>query len=79
MVDDDEVIDIESLQRGLGQGQEFVVQEKVDGANVSLHFQEEWNPIIQKRSGIIEMGEKHPQYDVFRFAVLQSCSCLCVE
>jgi len=43
----------------------MVIQEKVDGANVSVHFEQEWTPIPQKRSGIIQSKEK-PQYDVFR-------------
>ncbi len=38
---------------------------KVDGANVGVHFEEEWNPIIQKRSGVLETSEKD-QYNVFR-------------
>jgi hypothetical protein len=42
-----------------------VIQEKVDGANVSIHFEEEWQPILQKRSGVIGQGEK-AQYNVFR-------------
>jgi hypothetical protein len=33
-----------------------VIQEKVDGANVSIHFEEEWQPILQKRSGVIGQG-----------------------
>jgi hypothetical protein len=43
----------------------IVIQEKVDGANVSIHFKSEWDPIIQKRSGVIGQGEK-AQYNVFR-------------
>lgn len=31
------------------------------GANVGVHFDREWEPIIQKRGGIIGFGEK-PQY-----------------
>eukprot|EP01115_Flamella_aegyptia_P006291 TRINITY_DN264_c0_g1_i2.p1 TRINITY_DN264_c0_g1~~TRINITY_DN264_c0_g1_i2.p1 ORF type:complete len:206 (-),score=18.44 TRINITY_DN264_c0_g1_i2:132-749(-) len=43
----------------------LIIQEKVDGANVSVHFEEEWQPIPQKRSGLILTNE-HPQYEVFR-------------
>lgn len=46
-----------------------VVEEKLDGANVSLHFESEatrWQPVLQKRSGLIEAGERFAQYDVFR-------------
>lgn len=67
MVDDDEVVDPQSLSIALSSlpNARLVVQEKVDGANVSVHFQEEWQPLVQKRSGLIGSGE-HPQYDVFR-------------
>lgn len=59
-----------------------IVQEKVDGANVSIHFQQEWEPIIQKRSAsnffwkfdvfsyFVRSGivgtGEKPQYNVFR-------------
>jgi len=43
----------------------IIVQEKIDGTNVSVHFQEEWQPILQKRSGLILQGERH-QYNLFR-------------
>lgn len=39
--------------------------EKVDGANVGVHFEEQWQPICQKRGGVLAAHEK-PQYDVFR-------------
>ena len=42
-----------------------VVQEKVDGTNVSVHFEQEWQPVCQKRSGLILQGE-HEQYVRFR-------------
>jgi hypothetical protein len=43
----------------------IVVQEKVDGSNVSIHFEEEWNPIIQKRSGLVQNDDQE-QYQQFR-------------
>jgi len=49
----------------IGDVKNIVVQEKVDGANVSVHFTSEWEPVIQKRSGIIGTGEKS-QYNVYR-------------
>lgn len=42
-----------------------VLQEKVDGTNVSVHFEEEWTPIVQKRSGLLDVGEAK-QYQMFR-------------
>lgn len=71
VVDEDQVMslnDIKILLNGLsknGQQIKLLLQEKVDGANVSVHFEREWEPIMQKRSGIIGSSEK-PQYDVFR-------------
>jgi hypothetical protein len=43
----------------------LVVQEKVDGANVGVHFEQEYDPIVQKRSGVIGAGEQR-QFNVFR-------------
>jgi ATP-dependent RNA circularization protein (DNA/RNA ligase family) len=42
-----------------------VIQEKVDGTNVGVHFEEPWVPVPQKRSGLILQGE-HEQYVRFR-------------
>jgi hypothetical protein len=66
-VDDDAIVSMQQLGAALKSkdARQIVVQEKVDGANVSVHFEEEWNPIIQKRSDIIATGEKE-QYNVFR-------------
>jgi hypothetical protein len=60
VVDDDEVIPVSLLRNKY-----VVIQEKVDGANVSVHFHQQWKPVVQKRSGIVANNEK-PQYDVFR-------------
>jgi len=67
-VDDDEVLPASQLATA---GSSFkgatrvVIQEKVDGANVGIHFEEQWSPIVQKRGGIVGASEK-PQYSVFR-------------
>ncbi|KAL6060352.1 putative DNA ligase III [Balamuthia mandrillaris] len=86
VVDDDEVVG-ESALFSMVENKDVtvVVQEKMDGTNVSVHFEEEWVPVAQKRSGIIGTGEKR-QYDVFRnwvnenmeglFAVLGTDYCL---
>lgn len=42
-----------------------VIQEKVDGTNVGIHFESEYVPVCQKRSGLILQGE-HTQYVRFR-------------
>ncbi len=67
VVDDDVVVNPNDwkilLKNGIGK--KIVVQEKVDGANVGVHFEQEWMPIIQKRSGLVGTSEK-PQYDVWR-------------
>lgn len=65
VVDDDESVSPAELLAFAGKNYKLILQEKVDGANVSVHFEQEWEPIIQKRSGLIGTGEK-TQYDVFR-------------
>ncbi len=42
-----------------------VIQEKVDGTNVGVHFEQDYVPVCQKRSGLILQGE-HEQYVRFR-------------
>jgi len=67
VVDDDEVVSdqqFDSILR-LGKIRRVIVQEKVDGTNISVHFLEEWTPILQKRSGLIGQGERQ-QYNLFR-------------
>jgi len=88
VVDDDEVLsdlEVTNLLTKTTGIASVVIQEKVDGANVSVHFEQEWQPILQKRSGVIGQGEK-AQYNVFRewaynhmealWAVLGSKYCL---
>lgn len=64
VVDDDEVKDKNKYIRALPSGLVAVVQEKVDGTNVSVHFEEPWIPVLQKRAGLIGKGEKK-QYQMF--------------
>jgi len=85
VVDDDQTVSISDLGTFLKTSQRLVVQEKVDGANVSVHFEYEWVPVLQKRSGLIGQSEK-AQYNVFRdyvfehmeslFSVLSTRYCL---
>lgn len=67
VVDDDEVVDEAALRYLLedsagaatsdkDEGLTVVVQEKMDGTNVSVYFEDEWQPVLQKRSGIISSG-----------------------
>eukprot|EP01091_Cochliopodium_minus_P000247 TRINITY_DN10263_c0_g1_i1.p1 TRINITY_DN10263_c0_g1~~TRINITY_DN10263_c0_g1_i1.p1 ORF type:complete len:251 (+),score=58.21 TRINITY_DN10263_c0_g1_i1:19-771(+) len=73
VVDDDEIINFSNLK--LDNEFSIVIQEKVDGANVSMHFLNEdnkYNPIIQKRSGLIEQKGEHEQYEQFRKWVMSN-------
>jgi len=75
VVDDDEVVSLGNLKGLLATGTQVIIQEKVDGANVSVHFLNEetkWNPILQKRSGLIEAKGEHEQYEQFRKWVLSN-------
>jgi hypothetical protein len=48
VVDDDEVVSVQHLKALLNdRTKKLVIQEKVDGANVSVHFEQEWQPIMQ--------------------------------
>ncbi len=54
-------------QRG---GVGMVVQEKVDGTNVSIYFKDPYVPVLQKRSGLITTGKqkKAPHwFSLFKF------------
>jgi len=44
---------------------ELLCKRKWTEQTFSVHFEEEWNPILQKRSGLILQGER-PQYNLFR-------------
>lgn len=64
VVDDDRTIS-EKEFHNLVSTMEGIVQEKLDGANVGIHFRNENSIVLQKHSGIIEKREK-AQYNVFR-------------
>ncbi len=63
VVDDDASQDVP--KEWLNGKYRIVVQEKVDGTNVGVHFEQPWVPVPQKRSGLILQGE-HEQYVRFR-------------
>ena len=69
--DKDEEISLNDLKKMATKAVRLVLQEKVDGANVSVHFEREWEPVLQKRSGIIGQGERHKQYNVWRDYVME--------
>lgn len=69
--DKDEEVSHSDLLKMAHKGSRLVLQEKVDGANVSVHFEQEWDPVLQKRSGIIAQGERHAQYNVWRDYVME--------
>lgn len=43
----------------------LIVEEKIDGTNVGLHFSEDGEMILQCRGHLITQG-MHPQYDLFK-------------
>eukprot|EP01095_Lingulamoeba_sp_RSL-Kostka_P014036 TRINITY_DN59_c0_g1_i2.p1 TRINITY_DN59_c0_g1~~TRINITY_DN59_c0_g1_i2.p1 ORF type:complete len:276 (+),score=67.49 TRINITY_DN59_c0_g1_i2:2-829(+) len=75
VVDDDERVPINSFENILkvNNNARLVIQEKVDGANVAVHFEEEWQPIFQKRGNLIQQGEKWKMYGVFQQYVWEHC------
>jgi len=73
VVDDDQVLSPQEIQaicsrKGI---QTITAQEKVDGSNVSVHFDQPYKPIIQKRSGLIKNTDRK-QYLAFRDYVYQN-------
>lgn len=77
VVDDDEVVNENALlsllllrdreaaaedKRTAADPLTLVVQEKMDGTNVSLYFDAEWSPVLQKRSGLITSGAACPSW-----------------
>jgi ATP-dependent RNA circularization protein (DNA/RNA ligase family) len=73
--DDDAVVD--QLRAIDDERETVLVEEKVDGANVSVHFDgDQWAPVLQKRSGLIETSERFAQYDVFRSWVFERVEAL---
>lgn len=69
--DKDEEVSLSQLTKMAHKASRLILQEKVDGANVSVHFEREWEPILQKRSGVIGQGERHAQYNVWRDYVME--------
>eukprot|EP01129_Flabellula_baltica_P010963 TRINITY_DN4706_c0_g1_i1.p1 TRINITY_DN4706_c0_g1~~TRINITY_DN4706_c0_g1_i1.p1 ORF type:complete len:237 (+),score=35.43 TRINITY_DN4706_c0_g1_i1:58-711(+) len=65
VVDDDRTVSDNQLKALSSACDYIIIQEKVDGANVSVHFEQEWVPVMQKRGGLILNREKD-QYNVFR-------------
>lgn len=70
--DDDAIVGLEQMIALFGESESddvtIVLEEKVDGANVSVHFESEaerWTPTLQKRSGVLQTNEL-TQYNLFR-------------
>lgn len=66
--DDDAIVGLEQMLQLLDDELEVVLEEKVDGANVSVHFEDEsqrWAPTLQKRSGVLQTNEL-TQFNLFR-------------
>jgi RNA ligase len=61
--DDKQMGDVESL-RFLGDGS-LIVEEKIDGTNVGIHFTPDGKMALQCRGHLITEG-MHPQYDLFK-------------
>jgi hypothetical protein len=74
VVDDDRCIAPAEIRR-LCETCDVVVQEKLDGANGSIFFESEGQPIVQKRSGRIGQHEKE-QYNRFRSWTFEHASAL---
>ena len=64
VTDDDRTMSSEELET-LCSDCEVVIQEKLDGTNVGVFFEEEGLPVCQKRAGLLSTREKD-QYNVFR-------------
>lgn len=64
VIDDDEIIGWDEFNK-LATGRRVIIQEKLDGTSVGVHFEQKWQPILQKRSGLITNHEK-TQYNLFR-------------
>lgn len=61
--DDDKHLGEAESQRFIADGS-LIVEEKLDGTNVGLHFSEEGELVLQCRGHLITEGI-HPQYDLF--------------
>ncbi|MCX7805856.1 MAG: RNA ligase family protein [Planctomycetota bacterium] len=64
VADDDRTIS-EAEFYAMARGRHIVIQEKMDGTNVGVHFEAQGAIVLQKRSGLLGTGE-HAQYNAFR-------------
>lgn len=62
--DDDKHLGEEESQRFISDGS-LIVEEKLDGTNVGIHFQSDGEMVLQCRGHLITEG-MHPQYDLFK-------------
>lgn len=55
------------------QDRSLIVEEKIDGTNVGIHFDDKGNLILQCRGHLVTEG-MHPQYDLFKqWATVKRC------
>ena len=62
--DDDRHLD-ENLSNAFLADESLIVEEKLDGTNVGIHFSAEGELVLQCRGHLITEG-MHPQYDLFK-------------
>jgi hypothetical protein len=62
--DDDKHLDEEDSARFIAD-ESLIVEEKIDGTNVGIHFTSEGELVLQCRGHLITEG-MHPQYDLFK-------------
>lgn len=66
VIDSDRTTSLSELQR-LCDECEIIIQEKIDGANVSVYASDQGTPVCQKRSGLIDAaGKQREQYAFYR-------------
>jgi RNA ligase-like protein len=62
--DDDKHLGEEESSRFIADGS-LIVEEKIDGTNVGIHFSDDGETVLQCRGHLITEG-MHPQYDLFK-------------
>lgn len=62
--DDDKQLDEKESLAFIGE-ESLIVEEKIDGTNVGLHFSDDGELVLQCRGHLITEG-MHPQYDLFK-------------
>lgn len=62
--DDDKHLDEDESERFIAD-ESLIVEEKIDGTNVGIHFSEDGEMVLQCRGHLITEG-MHPQYDLFK-------------